>query len=222
MTELIFAVDCEEALAVAPGLLAAGVNYFKIDPWLMNRPKEYEGALSAIEAAGGSVFLDLKLYQPAATISRIMRDTWGGTSDIRMVSVFADPRMLEAAMEARTNSLQQVLAVSYLTDHCGVSVDVASVVDYCTGFICSPASVVNTRRRIWPSLRIAVCPGVAPPGVSISPAHHKVTYTPRQAMALGADFAVIGEGIYLHDDPVKIATDIMEGFKWGDFDRGLV
>lgn len=75
----------------------------------------------------------------------------------------------------------------------------------CGGVVCSPEEIMLVRAAIAPEMRIVV-PGIRPPS---SPAGDQSrTATPREAIARGADYLVIGRPITAAADPRAAAQAI--------------
>lgn len=214
MTELIFAVDTSQARYQVPALADAGVEWFKLDPWILLDPLEFTTTLRAVRRAQAKIFFDLKLYQPAVSVHRIARRLWSIPS-IHMLTVFADHHMLARAHEARTSPDQKVLAVGSLTDGNGAYADFTNppLYDVCDGFICAPNVVPTWRSRDEFTRHLFVCPAVSPNPQANS--GHNIIFNPREVAAYGADFAVVGSAIYLADNPVAEAQIIMRELREG-------
>lgn len=77
----------------------------------------------------------------------------------------------------------------------------------CDGLVCAAADLPRLRAAIGPEMLI-VTPGIRPAGAA-SNDQHRVT-TPRQAMADGADFLVIGRPITQAEDPAAALSAIAQ------------
>ena len=75
------------------------------------------------------------------------------------------------------------------------------------GLVCSPLEVVELR-RILPREAQLVTPGIRPPDATSD--DQKRTLTPKEAIAAGADWLVIGRPIYGAKDPRRAAEQILE------------
>ena len=75
------------------------------------------------------------------------------------------------------------------------------------GVVCSPHEI-EVVSRAAPQLSI-VTPGIRPPGVEAG--DQRRTATPRQALAAGADWLVVGRPITAAPDPGAAAAEILSG-----------
>ena len=75
------------------------------------------------------------------------------------------------------------------------------------GLVCSPLEVVELR-RILPREVQLVTPGIRPAEATSD--DQKRTLTPKEAIAAGADWLVIGRPIYGAKDPRRAAEQILE------------
>ena len=89
----------------------------------------------------------------------------------------------------------QVLRLAELTQKCGLD-----------GVVCSAREVARVRAACGPDFRIVV-PGIRPAGSET--ADQKRTMTPRETVAAGADWIVIGRPITAAPDPVAAAKAIV-------------
>ena len=206
MTELIVALDFDDALTASniAELLnrEAGVGFFKIGARVLMHP--YSADLIDYLSDYDLMF-DFKLYDTRDTVAATAARAFA--LGARFLTVHAMPLMLAAAMGAKTDERQKVLAVNELTDlHEARSVTGPAQFD---GIICS----VQTAYEIQlfggkPEGKIIVCPGIRPRGTS--PDNHVRPATPAEARAAGADYVVVGRPIIAAADPVAAARAIME------------
>jgi orotidine-5'-phosphate decarboxylase len=76
------------------------------------------------------------------------------------------------------------------------------------GVVCSPAEVAALRSDCGPDFVLMV-PGIRPAGAATG--DQKRVMTPRDAVAQGADYLVIGRPITQAPDPAQAARNIVEG-----------
>jgi orotidine-5'-phosphate decarboxylase len=203
MTQLIVALDDNRAINAVPRLIRAGVRFFKLDPWALLDMSTYGLVLGL--AANCDLFLDLKVYQPRETTTRIAERAFRVA---RFLTVFADPALLAAASAERTRADQAVLAVGPMTDGTGSMRDVGYALNKCQGVVCGPRHVEPIRLTGRADNTIFVCPGIRPSGTEWN--EHKFTTLPSAAKLMGADYVVVGRPIYAASDPAAVATAIME------------
>ncbi|MDB5589714.1 orotidine-5'-phosphate decarboxylase [Enterovirga sp.] len=183
----------------------------------------YTGGLGLAERlirAGQDVFLDLKLHDIPRTVEEGVRSLAGfGAS---LLTVHAYPQTMRAAVAGRGGSGLKLLAVTVLTSmddtdaaaagyRAGVAQTVAeraadaaqSGID---GLVCAAGEIAGARRAIGPD-RLLVVPGIRPAGEAAG--DQKRVMTPREAVALGADYLVVGRPIVGAPDPVAAAAAIL-------------
>ena len=94
------------------------------------------------------------------------------------------------------NAGEQVVRLARLAQDCGVD-----------GVVCSPKEITLLRHACGPDFRLVV-PGIRPAWSSTN--DQKRFATPADAVAMGADYLVIGRPITTANDPVAAATRIGE------------
>ena len=179
---------------------------------------------------GLNVFLDLKFHDIPNTVAKAVASavqldvqmltihTGGGSEMMRAAERSAQET---AAKLKRTPPL--VLGVTILTSldsnaiaEVGYQPNVAHQVDRLAklavssglrGLVCSPLEVVELR-RVLPRVIQLVTPGIRPADSATD--DQKRTLTPKEAIAAGADWLVIGRPIYSAKDPRKAAEQILE------------
>ena len=219
--ELIVALDVdtiEQARALADELRGA-VGGFKVGSRLFT--SRGPSFVEELAARGDRVFLDLKFHDIPNTVSRSVAAAV--RLDVQMLTVHTEggTEMLKAAEKAAQESAWQlghapplVLGVTVLTSldsnslsEIGLDPNVARQVRRLAnmankaglrGLVCSPLEVAELRQTLPPSTQL-VTPGVR---VEASPGDdQKRTLTPREALAAGASWLVIGRPIYAARDP---------------------
>jgi orotidine-5'-phosphate decarboxylase len=180
--------------------------------------------------AGGKagVFLDLKLHDIPATVSRAM----SGIADlgVRYATVHCGEtaKMLEAAVKGAHGAVE-ILGVTVLTSVAAEDIqeagfrsdlyaDLARLVIKraamakaagCAGVICSGHEVAMIKREFGKEFA-AVTPGIRPQwSLGEKDDQQRVT-TPAQAVRSGADYVVIGRPIRDAGDPVRAAVRVAE------------
>jgi orotidine-5'-phosphate decarboxylase len=208
-------------------LLADHVGLFKVGLELFIRSgPEIVRFINA--DAGAGVFLDLKLHDIPATISRAM----SGIADlgVRYATVHCGetPKMLEAAVEGGRGAVE-ILAVTVLTS---VSADDIRLAGYrseyypdltrlvinraaiaktagCAGVICSGHEAAMIKREFGKEFA-AVTPGIRPQWSLGEPDDQQRVMTPARAIRNGSDYLVIGRPIRNARDPVRAAVQVAE------------
>jgi len=183
-----------------------------------------------IRALGAPVFLDLKFHDIPNTVARAVAAAVH--LDVQMLSVHASGGldMLKAAERTAQETAAQlghapplVLAITVLTSLDGdalcqiglgpdVSLQVRRLANLASqaglrGLVCSPREVAEVR-RIVPAGTQLVIPGIRGP---TAPADdQKRTLSPQEALALGANWLVIGRPICAAADPRAAAEQILK------------
>lgn len=173
-------------------------------------------------ASGHGVFLDLKIHDIPATASRTVAVAADLGVELLTLHASGGPGMLEAAAAARPEgSPTRLLGVTVLTSLgpsevkrigwqgtpgsiverlCGIAADAG-----CDGVVCSVHEAERTKRAHGADF-LVVTPGIRPGG-SARDDQTRVA-TPGDAVALGADYLVVGRPILRAEDPVAAARAI--------------
>ena len=174
--------------------------------------------------SGRKVFLDLKFHYIPSTVAAAV----GAASElgVSMLTVHASGGggMLRAAAQAaaQTPARPMVLAVTVLTslsDADMIELGIAAkVIDHvvrlaalardagCAGVVASALEAHELRRELGSDFKI-VTPGVRPAG---SPAGDQArVHTPKEAIAAGANYLVVGRPILEAADPSRAANQIV-------------
>ena len=197
------------------------------------------GGWSWLASLAAVVFLDLKFHDIPNTVARAVAAAV--RLDVQMLTVHASGgiEMLKAAEQAARETGKQlgqppplVLGVTVLTSldgdalsQVGLAPDVRCQVRRLAqlasqaglrGLVCSPREVAELR-QILPAAMQLVIPGIRPEAVAGD--DQKRTLTPREALALGADWLVIGRPICAARDPRAAAEQILNGLAAGAANR---
>jgi orotidine-5'-phosphate decarboxylase len=183
-----------------------------------------------IRGLGAPVFLDLKFHDIPNTVTRSVAAAV--QLDVQMLTVHTSGgmQMLKAAEKAAQESAWQlghapplVLGVTILTSLDGdalsqigldpnVSRQVRRLANMANqaglrGLVCSPREVAELRQMLPASTQLVI-PGIRPQPVSAD--DQKRTLTPRDALALGANWLVIGRPICASENPRGAAEQILK------------
>lgn len=155
---------------------------------------------------GKRVFLDLKFLDIEETVRRAT--TQVAQMGVEFLTIHANRKALNAALEGRRGSNLKLLAVTVLTNFdsgdlrdIGVQWSVADLVAAraklaaevgCDGVVASGAEPKAIRQKVGHSLLI-VTPGIRPAGVGTD--EHARIATPGEAIKAGADYLVVGRPI---------------------------
>jgi orotidine-5'-phosphate decarboxylase len=178
-------------------------------------------------ASGRKVFLDLKYHDIPNTVAGAVRSA--AELGVSMLTVHASggSKMLRAAVEAASQSSTKakptVLAVTVLTSlsdadlqELGIAGDVLSQVlrlgalaraAGCGGLVASAQEARELRKALGEGFAI-VTPGVRPAGASAGDQARVVT--PKDAIAAGATYLVVGRPILEAPDPAKAVQQIAD------------
>lgn len=181
-----------------------------------------------IAALGAPVFLDLKFHDIPNTVAGAVRAVAPLRPMILNLHASGGAAMMRAALDAARDSAAKLgttppklIGVTVLTSlsdadltevgqPAGASDQVrrlAALTQACglDGVVCSPHEVAMLRRDLGPDF-LLVIPGVRPSWAAAS--DQKRVMEPRQAMAAGADYLVIGRPITGAADPGQAARRI--------------
>jgi len=213
------ALDLVQALHDFVGMFKVGMQLFTA---------EGPSLVMEIVKAGGRVFLDLKFHdipntvQKAAVeaaklgVSMMTIHTSGGTAMMRAVAgelrdTFGDAKPLVVGVTVLTSlddkSLgevgigsgmdAQVLRMAKLAKGSGLD-----------GVVCSPREITPIRSAVGRNFKI-VTPGVRMPGQSVD--DQQRTATPREAIAAGADYIVVGRAVTNAPEPRSALEALFQG-----------
>ena len=183
----------------------------------------------AVADEGYSVFLDLKLHDIPNTVAKAVAAAV--QLDVQMLTVhtLGGSTMIKAAEQAAQEVARRlghtpplVLGVTVLTSmdgtalgEVGLDTDMGRQVSRLAamatraglrGLVCSPREVADLRQIVPPGTQL-VTPGIRAEG---DPADdQKRTLTPREALALGANWLVIGRPICAAENPRAAAERIL-------------
>lgn len=213
--------DIDRALFLARELkdivggMKIGIEFFTA-----NGPAGY----ARIAELGMPVFLDLKFCDIPNTVAAAVAATLPLKPFMVNVHAFGGPEMMRAAVAAAAQAGNQrplMLAVTVLTslttsDLLTIGIPsripeeaarLALLAKNCglDGAVCASAELMTIRGACGPNFRLVV-PGIRPSWASED--DHRRTLTPADAVALGADFLVIGRPITGSADPVGAARRI--------------
>lgn len=170
---------------------------------------------------GKNVFLDLKLYDIGETVKRATKQICA-TGAPTFLTVHGSRSVMKAAVEGRGDSPTKLLAVTVLTSFdqddladLGYATTVSELVELrvkkavesgIDGIVCSPLEVARVRSVGGPKLKL-ITPGVRSPGASKG--DQKRVATPREAVASGADYLVIGRQVTRAENPAAACEQIL-------------
>jgi orotidine-5'-phosphate decarboxylase len=186
-----------------------------------------------IRATGAAVFLDLKFHDIPNTVARAVASAVRLDVQMLTVHVSGGVDMMRAAEESAQKIAKQtghnaplVLGVTVLTSltsqslsEIGLDPNVASQVRRLAnmatkaglrGLICSPLEVAELRQMLTAGIQL-ITPGVRTGTEKAD--DQKRTLTPREAIAAGANWLVIGRPIYAAENPREAAEKILESLK---------
>jgi orotidine-5'-phosphate decarboxylase len=226
---IIAALDvptAEQALKLAEAI-APAVGAFKIGSELFTAAGP--DIVRRVRATGASVFLDLKFHDIPNTVAKAV--TSAVQLDVQMLTVHTSGGvdMLKAAEQAAGEVAWKfghtpplVLGVTVLTSltagalrEVGLDVNVEYQVHRLAtvamkaglrGLVCSPLEVMKLRTFLPPNVQL-VTPGIR---VGTEKADdQKRTMSPKEAIAAGANWLVVGRPIYAAENPREAAETIL-------------
>ena len=212
--------DTAAARAMA-ATLGADVSFYKLGLGLLA-----SGGLDLaadLKGEGKRVFLDLKLFDIGATVTRAVREITARLEP-DFLTVHGDPQVVRAAVAGRAATPTRILAVTILTSLDRADLDAALIRDGALdeivleraarafaagadGVIASPMEAARLRALPGARDKLIVTPGVRPEGAT--PDDQKRTATPAAALAAGADFIVVGRPVIAAPDPAAAARAIL-------------
>ncbi len=219
--------NVETALKLA-GQIAPVVGAFKIGGELFTAAGP--DIVRRIRDTGAAVFLDLKFHDIPNTVAKAVASAT--RLDVQMLTIHTSGglEMMRAAEESAQQTAKAegraaplVLGVTVLTSSNGSTLaetgcepDVVAQVERLArlavkaglrGLVCSPLEIVALR-KILPAHVQLVTPGIRMGAEKAD--DQKRTLTPREAIAAGANWLVIGRPIYAAENPRAAAEQILE------------
>jgi orotidine-5'-phosphate decarboxylase len=221
-SKLIVAIDTADlgraaswAAATAPhvALFKVGLEFFLA-----------HGAAGVRALAGRPIFLDLKLHDIPNTVAGGVRAVLPLAPRMLTVHAGGGAAMISAARnaaEARGSDRPIILAVTVLTSLDADALAETGVIGSpaeqvlrlgrlalsagADGLVCSPQEVAMLRQALGPGPKLVV-PGIRPAGSAVG--DQARVMTPRDAVAAGADWIVVGRPITEAPDPQAVAAAI--------------
>lgn len=218
---LIVALDLPDALAAErmADLLGETVGFYKIGLGMLTGGGL--AAAMALKDRGKRVFLDMKLYDIAATVEAATRGL--ARFGLDLLTVQGDPAVVAAAVRGRGDAPTRILAVTVLTSYDRADLDAAMIAPGdpgavaverarraldagADGVIASPWEAAAIRALPGAAGRLIVTPGVRPAGDATH--DQKRVATPAEAIRWGADHVVVGRPITAAADPAAVARKV--------------
>jgi orotidine-5'-phosphate decarboxylase len=214
--DLAHATELAKLLKDDVAAIKLGLEFFCI-----HGPKGVE----AVADTGVKIFLDLKFYDIPNTVA-------GAIRSIAPLNVFMTTLHAGGGFEMMTRAKTELvnaevdtmlLGVTVLTSFSDIKeigvekpigeqvVNLAALAAgaHLDGVVCSPHEIKFLKERFGNKLKLIV-PGIRPVGSSLN--DQKRTMTPREALANGADYLVIGRPITDSKDPSETVKAILASF----------
>ena len=191
-------------------------------------------AVGRLKQLGKEVFLDLKFHDIPQTVAGAVGQAVKSGADMMNVHASGGPAMLQAAVKARDEASvgrnkPSLIAVTILTSlddtdikKMGFLDDTASAAamrlaaiakdNGMDGVVCSPHEIRPMKAEFGPGFRL-VTPGVRPEWSAKG--DQKRVFTPKDAMAAGSDYIVVGRPITKAEDPKAAFAMIIEEMEAG-------
>lgn len=181
--------------------------------------------VKAVSELGLPVFLDLKFHDIPATVAGAVKAATALKPFMLNVHASGGGAMMRAAVDAAGNAPERplVLAVTVLTSMGDDDLAAAGIPDTAgtqvqrlanlakdsgiDGVVCSALEAETLRADLGDDFKLVV-PGIRPEWAAAN--DQKRIVTPSQAVALGADYLVIGRSITGADDPAIAARRIAD------------
>lgn len=204
-------------------ILSEVIGYFKIGSELFTAAGH--DAVRAVRDAGCRVFLDLKYYDIPNTVAGAVKSAVSLSVDMLNLHILGGRVMMEGAVAAARESTSPpiLLGVTVLTSYdeagwrgTGFSKSISETVPDMAmqakdagldGVVCSPWEVTELRPLMGDEF-VLVTPGVRPSWAEIQ--DQKRIMTPKEAVAAGSDYLVIGRPITADPDPRGAARRVIE------------
>lgn len=226
MAELVIALDVRTAqAAVDMARTLRGTA-----PWMKVGLELFCGAgpqvVHAIKEMGFRVFLDLKFHDIPNTVRGAVRSAVLTGADMVNIHLMGGERMARAAVAGlaegaeTTGTMPLLFGVTVLTSTAqgelpGVEGDISTFAAHLAqsgaawglnGVVCSGYEVQSIK-RVCGEPFLCLTPGIRPDGGGGD--DQRRVMTPRQAVACGSDFLVVGRPVTGASDPAEAARSIM-------------
>lgn len=221
MAQLIVAMDfpdIKKALSLA-SILGGSLKWLKVGLELFIRGGP--DLVNSLKKMGYNIFLDLKFYDIPHTVESAVKAADSLGVDMLTLHCMGGEKMCRAAREALANVKFPPLlfGVTVLTSFAagempGIDEEPQLFAEKLAqnahlwsldGIVCSGREVGKIK-KMCPEL-LALCPGIRPAGACSNDQTRVVT--PRQAVASGADFLVVGRPVIANPDPAKMVSEIL-------------
>jgi orotidine-5'-phosphate decarboxylase len=226
---LIVALDTptvQEAAEIAAKLRGT-VSFFKVGLGLQFE-EGVDALISSIVDSGQRLFLDAKIFDVPETVARAVASAVRRRASF--VTIHGDENIMRAAVAAKAGSDLKIFAVTVLTSlddaalhQMGYRLSAKDLVLLrarkaaecnCDGIIASANDNPDQIRMLsGDSQMLIATPGIRP--VGSAPDDQKRVATPREAIANGADYLVVGRPIIQSDDVRGAARKIIEDMEAG-------
>ena len=214
-TDIAIAKKVAQSVSCSVGAIKLGLEFFTAN-----------GAAGGAQVAkaGLPVFLDLKFHDIPNTVAGAIRATKDINAFMLTVHTQGGKAMMQAAVKAAKDlpnkplmvgvtvltsldksDLEDIGVKNNLLDQVSKLADLAqeSGLD---GVVCSPHEIEILRARCGADFKLVV-PGIRPQGSAIG--DQKRVMTPKEALAKGADYLVIGRPITAAENPALAARNIL-------------
>lgn len=210
------------------------VSFYKIGLWLL-LAKGTDQLITDLIEMEKDVFLDYKMFDIPETVSEGVKRA--ADRGVKFITVHGDDKIMTAAVKAKgVNPNLKIFSITVLTslddgdlEDMGYAVNVKELIALrvrksisigCDGIIASADDEPDQIRELAGSEGLLI----ATPGIRMGKSgkqDHKRHATPRQAIASGADYLVVGRPIVSPESgtPLEAARAIVEDMKRGAADR---
>ncbi len=175
----------------------------------------------SVKAAGGQVFLDLKLHDIPSTVAKAVAAAVeigvrmltlhlsGGRAMVEAAVAQAPPHLLLLGVTVLTSfddATLQEIGVESTVEEQAIRLAQLGAGAGVQGLIASPHEVATLRSRVSQKL-VIITPGVRPSGAAAD--DQKRFMTPREALQAGADYLVVGRPITADPEPREAVQRIL-------------
>ncbi len=214
-TDIATAKKLVQAVRGSVGAIKLGLEFFTAN-----------GAAGVAAVAGDvPLFLDLKFHDIPNTVAGAVRATQGINAFMMTVHTSGGKAMMQSAAKAARDlpNKPMIIGVTILTSFDEVDLEsvgiknsiqnqVSKLADLAQesgldGVVCSPHEIEILRKQCGKDFKLIV-PGIRPVGSASG--DQKRVMTPKEALAKGADYLVIGRPITEAKDPAQAAHGIFE------------
>lgn len=198
------------------------IDWFKVGPILFTRSGEE--IISYLHNKRKKIFLDLKLHDTPNVVQAVVKQIADMGVSFATIHCLGGRQMLQAAGAGCRNTALRLLGVTLLTSqrsqdtqafglNTGEEETVRNLMELAlesrlAGVLLSPHEIEAVRPKILPGF-LLVTPGIRIPGQEVYQDDQQRIASPKEALALGADYLIIGRPLTMAVSPRDVLNKLV-------------